>query len=61
MLSVLKEPFLQERPENVSSPMDICLFERRVLMYTNSPANKTAVKMPVGEENYKILKKFYCY
>lgn len=54
----IERTLLQERPENVSSPRDICLFERRVLMYTNAPANKTAVKMPVGEENYKILKNF---
>lgn len=54
----IERSLLQERPENVSNTTGICLLERRVLMYTNSFANKIAVKVPLEKEDYKSLTSF---
>ncbi|CAI4063664.1 hypothetical protein SKDZ_08G1100 [Saccharomyces kudriavzevii ZP591] len=52
----IERTVLQDHPENGLSKSNVCLLERRVLIYTNSLANKTAAEVPANKEDYKILK-----
>ncbi|EJS43434.1 rmd12p [Saccharomyces arboricola H-6] len=52
----IERALLQDCPENGPGKNGVCLLERRVLMYTNSLANKISAKSPTEKEDYTSIK-----